>query len=92
MKKFLVLNQAFQVLNPYAVGIKKQEIIPNPQTPQTMMARPLTPEDNLMDEPEAKALIEHMAVAQLQQKFHLVEIKSTAKAKPPIVWEGSTSA
>lgn len=81
MKKFLVLNQNYQPMSPVAFGFKKKEAV----DPTVHSGH--TPADNLIDtEGEARQFAEHLGSTMLGQSFHLVEIKATARAKPPIEW------
>lgn len=81
MKKFLVLNVAYQPLNPAQYGFAVSDV---GETDSSPYGSNLT-----LDEDNAKKFAEHMASSQGgagNQKFHVVEIKGIVKAKIPVEW------
>lgn len=84
MAKFLVLNQMFQPMNPYQFNFfstAQEEDVDGPSPPKNPFQLVL-----FGDEPMAKKFAEFLAKTQINQVFHLVELKGQVKSDPPVFW------
>ena len=87
---FVVLNHMFQALNPVQFGFQAPPEVSEQQLNlnrgvMMLMWKP-------MDEATARQFAEFLAKQQINQTFHIAEVKDTVKTDPPIQWESGKTA